>query len=222
MNRTLTLGVVALLGLGACTGDDRELTTLHQVEALRLTSPVVGQQARYQRITLPAGDTTATIHADTLIVEVTEVSAGSFAVEEYLSSHSHSALSANPAVAFPAQIFSYRLSPKPAVLAVTAAEAQSLRSRLFQRIDGALPTLSYALTSTERVELEGDRLRVDYLPTDRANPVADTDLVAVLNHAGRQHGLPGLTHLHSRQLGLILMLTEHDLAGNASGWRLIE
>ena len=149
---------------------------------------------------------------------------GGVDVEESLTTNSGS-LQGRPAVAFPTRILSYRLSQKPAGLAINSFDGRRLETRLFPQLDDRNHELGYGLKAVGSAKLAGFRLQVPYLPRDREYRLESSDQDApacILAHAGRDEGLPGYTFVHSRTVGLHFMLVEHDLAGEASGWLRIE
>lgn len=222
MNRTLTLGSAALLLFAACQRDEEHVGSDPHVQAMSLVDPSPGQQARFERISLASSDTLAKSFKDTLILKVIEVTTSGIEVSESLSEGSISRHDDNVAVAFPNQEFFFRLSPKPAALELKQTGEGRYRSRIFKSHSDQPPVISYALAQSEAIQLAGDRVIAPYLPINRANPIRNSEFVAVLNHEGRDLGLPGLTYVHDRRKGIILALTEFDLAGNASGWRLLQ
>ncbi len=224
MKNTRLLGVLALLTLFACNKDQDSLDGLHaSAPAFSMSDPQTGQVARFERIQLSAGDTIPTTFRDTLLLEVTAVNSTYIEVEERLSEGSASQFGAS-AVAFPGHAFHYRLSPKPTSLSIETMETGRLETRLFPSLAEQNHSLSYQSSSSEAATLEGLRVQTPYLPVDRTYSLGGSDevLVANLKHDGRQNGLPGFTFVHDREVGLRFMLIEVDIAGNASGWQLIE
>lgn len=223
MKNTLTLGVLALLSLVACNKDQDSFNGTADAPAFSLIDPHTGQVARFERIQLSAGDTIPTIFRDTLLLEVTDVDSDYIVVSERLSDGSISQTGTS-SVSFPGHTFSYRLSAKPASLSIQSIEASRLDSRLFPSLAEKSHALAYQSNNMETAALEGLRVKTPYLPVNRTYRVTsqDKEMVANLNHDGRQHGLPGFTFVHDREVGLKFMLIESDLQGNASGWQLIE
>ena len=224
MKSTQLLGVLALLMLFACKKDQDSLDGLHaSAPAFSLSDPQTGQVARFERIQLSAGGTIPTIFRDTLLLEIMAANSMFIEVEERLSDGSASQ-SGFSAVPFPGHTFHYRLSPKPASLSIETTESDRLESRLFPSLTEQNHSLSYQSSAEEAAKLEGLRVQTPYLPVDRTYSIQPSEevLVANLMHDGRQNGLPGFTFVHDREVGLRFMLVEVDLAGNASGWQLIE
>jgi len=223
MKNTLTLGVLALLALAACNKDQDSFNDPQQAPAFSLTDPQIGQVARFERIQLSAGDSLPTSFRDTLLLEVLNVTNDFIEVEERLSDGSQSQVGTS-SVSFPGHAFNYRLSAKPAGLSIQSIESDLLETRLFPSLTDQSHSLSYRSSSMATTKLEGLRVQTPYLPVNRSYRVGttDRDLIATLNHEGRQDGLPGFTFVHDREIGLNFMLVESDLQGNASGWKLIE
>jgi len=223
MKNTLHLGALALLSLIACNKDEAPNIDPGQPPSFLLSDPQQGQVAQFERIHLAAGDTIPSTFRDTLLLEVLEVNAKYIEVEERLSSGSASQ-SGTSAVSFPGHAFQYRLSPKPSELSILTLGTERLESRLFPSLEEQSHALSYQSDVSDSANLEGMRVQTPYLPIDRTYNLrpADNVLVANLNHDGRQHGLPGFTFVHDREVGLHFMLIETDFEGNASGWSLIE
>ena len=215
--RHIALAVLsACLVASSCTKDDELLGAgADRPPALNLLDPAVGQQAAYQRISLAATDSSAYAHPDTLLLTVTAVqSDGTLLVEESLTAHSQARLTGR-GVGYPQQALNIEFSPKPAELHVLGD------SRLVPTFTEGRQDLSY-LASDGRISLQGDRLEADYLPLRRTLALDGQSWIADLHHEYRDDGLPGLTFVHDRQLGVVLALTEYNLAGNAEGWRLIQ
>ncbi|MFK8056720.1 MAG: hypothetical protein AB8F78_11425 [Saprospiraceae bacterium] len=223
MKNTLNLGALALLSLIACNKDSDTSNGIEQAPAFSIADPHPGQIARFERIQLAAGDTIPSTFQDTLLLEVLEVNSNYIEVEERLSEGSDSQTGTS-AVSFPGHSFSYRLSPKPTELSIVTVEGGRLDSRLFPSLAEQSHALAYQEDVSQAAELEGLRVRTPYLPINRTYKLRPSDevLVANLNHEGRQHGLPGFTFVHDREVGLRFMLIESDLEGNATGWKLIE
>lgn len=223
MKNTLTLGVLALLTLAACNKDQDNFNDPQQAPAFSLTDPQAGQVARFERIQLAAGDSLPILFRDTLLLEVTSITNDYIQVEERLSDGSQSQ-SGTSAVSFPGHAFSYRLSAKPAALSIKAIASNRLESRLFPSLTEQSHSLAYQSSSMQTTNLEGLRVQAPYLPLNRSYQIvtSEKEVIATLNHEGRQDGLPGFTFVHDREFGLHFMLVETDLQGNASGWKLIK
>lgn len=223
MKNTLILGALALLSLNACNKDEATFNDPADAPAFSLTDPHPGQVARFERIQLAAGDTIPTIFRDTLLLEITEVTSDYIEVAERLSDGSLSQTGTS-AVSFPGHTFSYRLSAKPTALSIQPIEVERLEARLFPSLAEQGHKLAYQNGNMQVAELQGLRVKTPYLPVNRTYSVAtsDQEMVANLNHDGRQNGLPGFTFVHDREVGLRFMLVENDLVGNAAGWQLIE
>ena len=219
---TTALAVLICLVATACQPDDAGLEP--RAPQLSLANPQPGQRAYFERIALQAHQVQPQLFRDTLILEIEGIQGDDILVTEFLSSGSISMQSSGFEVSFPEERWTYRLSPKQASLNILPSAGQNrLNSRLFPSLDDAQQMLRRPVAA-EMASIEGLRVQTDYLPVDRDLKLENQpdDRAVSLRHSGRAEGLPGFTFVHNADLGLLWMLVEQDLEGNASGWRLIE